>query len=225
MLAGNWTAVTAPACNGGRQLTLKAPFNNNQISPSLFSPVSVAIMNSGLLPIPTNPCGQEEFGIKPTTNEDLGIVKVDYQISDKHSLFGRYEIAHLVDPPGFSSSNLLTTGSASDGPYTTYPVVNAWQTQSWAIGDTYLISANMVSSFRAAVLRPTNQRGQPPAEIDPSSVGISGITEATMNRILGLSISGGFSIGGQGGNVPGTTNAIAYQVSEDISWVKGAHQF
>jgi hypothetical protein len=225
MLAGNWSAVASPACNGGRQLTLKAPFINNQISPSLFSPVSVAIMNTGLLPVPPGPCGQVEFGIKPTTNEDLGIAKVDYQISDKHSLFGRYEIAHLVDPPGFSSSNLLTTGSASDGPYTTYPVTNAWQTQSWAIGDTYLISANMVSSFRAAVLRPTNQRGQPPAEIDPSSVGISGITEATMNRILGLSVSGGFSIGGQGGNVPGTTNAIAYQVSEDISWVKGAHQF
>ena len=203
MLAGNWTAVASPACNGGRQLTLKAPFINNQISPSLFSPVSVALMNSGQLPVPTGPCGEEEFGIKPTTNEDLGIAKVDYQISDKHSLFGRYEIAHLVDPPGYTPSNLLTTGQAVSGAYTTYPVINNWQTQSCAVGDTYLISANMVSSFRAAVLRPTNPRGQPPAEIDPSAVGISGITEATMNRILGLSISGGFSIGGQGGNVPG----------------------
>ena len=149
---------------------------------------------------------------------------MDYQISDKHSLFGRYEIAHLVDPPGYTPGNLLTTGQAVSGAYTTYPVINNWQTQSFAIGDTYLINANIVSSFRAAVLRPTNARGQPPVEIDPSSIGISGITEATKNRILGLSVSGGFSIGSQGGNVPGLTNATGYQVAEDISWVKGAHQ-
>jgi hypothetical protein len=42
---------------------------------------------------------------------------------------------------------------------------------------------------------------------------------------LSLSVSGGFSIGGQGGNVPGLTNSTAYQESEDISWVKGTHSF
>jgi Carboxypeptidase regulatory-like domain/TonB dependent receptor len=224
MLEGNWSAVTAPACNGGRQITLSAPFIDNQIAPALFSPVAVAIMNSGKLPIATNPCGKEEFGIKPTTNEDVGIGKVDYQVSAKHSLFGRYLIAHLVDPPGYVPGNLLTTGSATDGAYTTYPVVNTWQTQSFALGDTYLISTNMVSSFHAAVLRPTNSRGQPPEEITPASVGMTPYYEPTNNAILGLSVSGGFSIGGQGGNVPGLTNATAYQEAEDISWVKGAHQ-
>ena len=29
MLAGDWTAFTSPACNAGRQLTLRAPFVNN----------------------------------------------------------------------------------------------------------------------------------------------------------------------------------------------------
>src|SRR6202034_1129859 len=111
------------------------------------------------LPVPAGPCGQVQFGIKPTTSEDLGITKVDYQISDKHSLFGRYEIAHLVDPQGYTPGNLLTSGSATSGAYTTYPVNNSWQTQSFALGDTYLITPNMVSSFRAAVLRPTNSRG------------------------------------------------------------------
>lgn len=224
MMSGDWTAITSPACNGGRQLTLKAPFVNNQIAPSMLSPIALAIMNSGKLPIPTNPCGQEEFGIKPTTNEDLTFAKVDYQLSAKHSIFGRYELAHLQDPPGYVPGNLLTTGSASDGPYTTYPVVNTWQTQSFALGDTYLFSSNMVSSFRAAVLRPTNSRGQPPVEITPQSVGITPYYEPTNNAILGLSVSGGFSIGGQGGNVPGITNATAFQESEDISWIKGAHQ-
>ena len=224
MLKGDWTAIASPACNGGRQLTLKAPFVSNQISPAAFSPVAVALMNSGQLPIATDPCGKVQFGIKPVTNEDLTVDKVDYQITSKHSIFGRYELAHLVDPPGYFPGNLLTTGQASNGPYTTYPVVNNWQTQSFTLGDTYLISNNLVSSFRAAVLRPTNSRGQPPKEIAPEDVGIVPYFEPTNNRILGLSVSGGFSIGGQGGNVPGVTNATAFQESEDLTWVKGAHQ-
>lgn len=224
MLNGDWTAIASPACNGGRQLTLKGKFVNNQISPELFSPVAVAIMKSGQLPIATDPCGKVQFGIKPVTNEDFTVDKVDYQISAKHSLFGRYELAHLVDPPGYVPGNLLTTGQASNGPYTTYPVVNAWQTQSFTLGETFLITNTLVSSFRASVLRPTNSRGQPPKEIAPEDVGIVPYYEPTQNRILGLSVSGGFSIGGQGGNVPGLTNATGIQTSEDLNWVKGAHQ-
>jgi len=225
MLNGDWTAIASAACNGGRPLTLKAPFTNNQISPSAFSPIAVAIMNSGKLPIATDPCGKVQFGIKPVTNEDVTIEKIDYQINERHSLFGRYELAHLIDPSGYVPGNLLTTGSANNGPYTTYPVVNLWQTQSLTLGDTYLIHTNLVSSFRASLLRPTNSRGQPPQEITPQSVGITPYYQPTNNPILGLSVSGGFSIGGQGGNVPGTTNASGLQVSEDLSWVRGAHQF
>jgi hypothetical protein len=225
MLNGDWSAIASPACNGGRQLTLKAPFANNQIAPGLFSPVAVAIMRTGKLPIAADPCGKVQFGIKPVTNEDLTIEKVDYQISPKHSFFGRYELAHLIDPSGFDPNNLLSTGSANNGPYTTYPVVNLWQTQSLTLGDTYLLTNALVSSFRASVLRPTNSRGQPPKEIAPGEVGITPYFQPTNNQILGLSVSGGFSIGGQGGNVPGLTDATGLQFSEDVSWVKGKHQF
>ena len=31
---GDFTAFTSPACNGGRQITLRAPFVNNTINPS-----------------------------------------------------------------------------------------------------------------------------------------------------------------------------------------------
>jgi len=224
MLQGDWTTIASPACNAGRQLTLKSPFVGNKISPALFSPVAVKIMNSGQLPIATDPCGKVQFGIKPVTNEDFTVDKVDYQLSQRHSIFGRYELARLIDPPGYVPGNLLSTGQATNGPYTTYPVVNNWQTQTFTIGDTYLFSNNVVNTFRASVLRPTNSRGQPPKEIAPEDVGIAPYYEPTDNRILGLSVSGGFSIGGQGGNVPGVTNATGFQESEDISWVKGAHQ-
>src|SRR5215831_5483852 len=41
MYAGDFTAITSPACNSGRQITLKAPFVNNRIDPSLFSKAAV----------------------------------------------------------------------------------------------------------------------------------------------------------------------------------------
>ena len=41
MLAGDFTAFASPACNAGRQITLRAPFVNNRIDPALFSKAAV----------------------------------------------------------------------------------------------------------------------------------------------------------------------------------------
>ena len=203
---------------------MRAPFVNNRIDSTSFSPVALNLLKR--LPTPDDPCGQIPFGIKSRANEDVVIGKVDYQLSQKHSLFGRYLLAHAVAPPHYDPSNLLTTGDDSIGPYTTYSVVNDWKTQSFALGDTYLIGSNIVSSFRATLLRPTNFRGHPPEEVAPEEIGIKGIYQPPdfANRITGVSVSGGFSIGGQGGNVPGLSNSTAYQFAEDLSWVRGAHQ-
>jgi hypothetical protein len=224
MVAGDWTAITSPACNGGRQIALRAPFASNRIDPALFSPVALNLLKR--LPTTTDPCGQVQFGIASKADEDVVISKVDYQVSDKHSLFGRYLMAHAQAPSHYDPSNLLTTIDGRIGPYTTYPVLNDWKTQSFALGSTYLIGANIVNSFRGTLMRPTNYRGHPPKEVAPEEIGIRGIYQPAelVNRITGVSVSGGFSIGGQGGNVPGLTNSTAYQFADDVSWVRGAHQ-
>src|SRR5438128_3857852 len=43
MLAGDFTDFASPACNGGRQVTLRGPFVNNRVSPSAFSPAALNI--------------------------------------------------------------------------------------------------------------------------------------------------------------------------------------
>ena len=44
MLAGDFTGVMSPACNGGRQLpALRAPFADNRVDPALFSPASLKL--------------------------------------------------------------------------------------------------------------------------------------------------------------------------------------
>src|SRR5205809_1406325 len=55
ILAGDFTAFASPACNAGRQITLRAPFVNNRISPTLFSPAAVKL--SSKLPTSADPCG------------------------------------------------------------------------------------------------------------------------------------------------------------------------
>src|SRR5579862_8149876 len=72
MLAGDWTAVTAPSCNGGRQIALKAPFVNNQISPALFSAPSVNLVSLKTFPTATDACGTVHFG--NVSNSDEAII-------------------------------------------------------------------------------------------------------------------------------------------------------
>jgi hypothetical protein len=79
MLVGDFTAYASPACNGGRQVTLKAPFVNNQISPSLFSAPAVKLAT--YLPAPISQCGQVQFGSITNQDENLALARVDYQLS------------------------------------------------------------------------------------------------------------------------------------------------
>src|SRR6185503_562990 len=60
MLAGDFTAFTSPACNGGRQIALRAPFVNNRIDPSQLSRIAVNI--AGKLPKTSDPCGTLIYG-------------------------------------------------------------------------------------------------------------------------------------------------------------------
>ena len=68
-------------------------FNNNRISPSAFSAPAVAIQKK--LPATDDPCGKVFFAKVNRSNEYLVPVRMDYQINDKHSLFGRLNMSRL----------------------------------------------------------------------------------------------------------------------------------
>src|SRR5256886_6520683 len=60
MLAGDFTALASPACNGGRPITLRAPFVNNRVDPSQLSKAALGLQK--LLPQTSDPCGKTIFG-------------------------------------------------------------------------------------------------------------------------------------------------------------------
>src|SRR5213594_2660787 len=87
MLAGDFTAFASAACNARGAITLRAPFVNNRVDPSLFSPAAVKL--AAILPKTNNPCGEITYGKRNPIDDGQTVVKIDYQASDKHSLFGR----------------------------------------------------------------------------------------------------------------------------------------
>src|SRR5262249_5286366 len=92
MMAGDFTGATSPLCaHGGRQLTLAAPFVDNKISPSLFSAPAVALQKR--LPATSDPCGKVYFAKINKSNEYLVPARMDYQLNDKHSVFGRFNFS------------------------------------------------------------------------------------------------------------------------------------
>ena len=70
MLAGDFTTFASPACNAGRQITLRAPFVNNRIDPALYSKAALNI--AAKLPQAQDECGKVTYGLVQKTERDAG---------------------------------------------------------------------------------------------------------------------------------------------------------
>src|ERR1051325_3462951 len=208
MLAGDFTTFAAPACNSGRQIALKAPFVNNRIDPSLFSKAAVNI--AGRFPKAQDDCGKVIFGLVDRPDEMKAVGKVDYQWNAKHSVFGRYLAATLYDPPPYNVTGnwLASTGDGFDN-----------LAQSYAVGDTFLISPNTINAVRISVNRVAVRR----IGINffsPTDVGVNAYTSEPGEMIL--NVTGGTAIGQSSGS--GKFRSNAYQIGDDLSLVRGNHQ-
>ena len=211
MLAGDFTGVTAASCTtSGRAITLTMPFVNNRIDPSQFSRVSMNILQKAPLPTPFNECGEVRFGRKAGNNEYLSLGKVDYQVSDKHSLFGRYLMARYDNPTDFDEKNMLALANGN----------LRFRVHSFVLGDTYLIGNNIVSSFRGTVNRSKIPK-TPPQYFDARDIGVN--VWVAEPKYFRFSITNGFSIGGNG-STPSVYNTTSGQLSEDVNILSGNHQ-
>jgi len=210
-LAGDWTALMSPACNGGRQITLKAPFVNNQISPALYSTPAANLVKQ--FPAVTNPCGQDAFGRVNNANEQSLVAKVDYQISARNQLFGRYTEAILNQLTDYNGTDILSLSAPS---YARHAI-------SFVLGDTYLVSNNLVSATRATLIRTVNVKNIP-SFFTPSDLGVANVYyPANYAKMTIITDSGNFSLF-PAPATPGNTNSTDWQVAQDFSMTHGAHQ-
>ena len=209
MLAGDFTQFASAACQG-RAVQLRAPFVDSRVSPALFSPAALNLARR--LPSTTNPCGEITYQTSNSSDQGQGVGRIDYQISLNHSLFGRYMITSYDEPPPFSLSpdNVLTTGT---------PGLDNLA-QSVATGSTVVFGNNTVNSLRFAFNRTAIARGGPPW-FEPKDLG-SNVYSYRPGEMV-LTIDGGFDISA-GTATTGIFQTNTYQVSDDLSMVRGDHQ-
>lgn len=208
MLAGDFSGCsTFPA-------TIKDPnggiFPGKQIPISRFSQPALAIAKQ--LPASTNPCGQTSYGPVTKINEYQVLGRVDYQLSSRQQLFGRYMATTFLQPAsyGFSKNLLDTTQGGLDN-----------LAQTFTLGHTFLISPTTVNQFRASANRVAVHRFNDDY-FSGCDIGVQIYCYLPHQTVVG--VTGGFNIG-VGTAVEATFVPTNYTMSDDINLVRGSHQF
>ncbi len=214
MLQGDFTAFASPACNVGRQITLRGGFENNRIDPARFSRAALNLVTR--LPATTDPCGQIQYTTTEDSTEGQAVGRIDYQGIANHSLFGRYMATSVKNP---------TPLTRSDSVLSLYNTVRAAGipgldklAQSLAIGDTGVYGPNTVNSLRFAFNRTSVDRLDTPL-FDPYALG-SNVYSYDPGAMV-LAVTGGFNIANPGG---GLFNTNSSQLSDDLTLVRGSHE-
>jgi hypothetical protein len=210
MLAGDFTAVTSPACNSGRQITLRTPFVNNRIDPALFSPAGLNFARR--LPPSTDPCGLVTFGVKSDRDEAQALVKIDYQAGTNHSVFGRYFLTRITAPPGYAggSDNILKTNVSG--------VDDA--VHSVTLGETTVFSSTVVNAVRVSVNKAKVDNYQTPF-FSPRDIGAN--IYSYLPGYMTMTVTPGFQMY-SGTNTKALFFNDTYQVADDLTLVRGSHQ-
>jgi len=212
MLAGDFTGFTSPACNRGQQITLRAPFVSNRVDPALYSPAAMNI--SRQLPSTTDPCGDIRFSSPQHYDQGQVIAKVDYQGGGSHSIFGRYMLTFDELLPAWPTSGNVLTTRPDDA-------AQNHRAHSLTAGDTRVFGSNTVNALRVAWNRTRSHYNLEPF-FGAETVGIRNFHNYVPG-IIGLDISGGFTTA-SGGSVFFQGDTDAYQVSNDLTLVRGSHQ-
>jgi hypothetical protein len=211
MLAGDFTAYASPACNAGRQVTLRAPFANKRISPTAFSPAALNL--AGRLPKADDECGQVTYQQPGDGDQGQALGRMDVQLNANHSVFGRYMATFDTAPAAFEKTNNILTLALGPG------LDNL--AQSATVGDTMIFGANIVNALRFAFNRTSINRGSP-AFFDPTDLGVRDFYSYRPGEMV-LSVTGGFNISA-GTAATGIFWTNAYQLTDDVTVVRGRHQ-
>jgi Carboxypeptidase regulatory-like domain/TonB dependent receptor len=215
MLNGDFTAYAAN-CGGA---TIGGPFVGNMTSPANYSPVVLKL--ESFLPKPTNPCGTYNYQSPANFTENQGLARIDYHINNRNTLFGRYFVANLIEPPGSPSQGLLIAAvdGASD------------RVQGVTLGDTYLFGSNMVNSVHVTANRTVNRTDQNSTITLGdlfSDVGLPppNIYQLGPPHFPNYMVTWGINaqLGGFLYSVPSLQPYDTLEFSDDFSWTRGAHQ-
>ena len=211
-----YSTMTAGTCN------YDVKFPSNKIPAGLLDANAQALLTAGkIFPAPTS--GQQFVGgSNSPTNVGEQIVRVDRKFGDKFSIFGHWvseQIAQTYGTTMWSGDNVPTIGNTFGNPSYSAVVHATYAINSNLLNETaFNFNGNRIhilpaAAFGASVAAPAsftfNRIFTGP---DPDSV-LPTINLST----TGTQYSANWT--------PWNNDANDYQIRDDVSWVKGAHQF
>src|SRR5262249_21519952 len=213
MLRGDFTSFASDACQGpGKGKNLSPPFSGNKIDPSQLNPAALKFAST--LPTAIDECGTVKYGYVANQHEDLYVGRIDWQKSPSNSFFGRFSVGKLNVASTYDGKNPLSINTYG---------VNDLDYQV-AFGNTYLLGSNVVSAFRLSASRTNIVK----ARDNYASYADFGSNFTPLGgKVISMTVTGGlgFTIGGGAANPGQSHNGPNPSISEDISWLKGSHQF
>jgi len=170
-----------------------------------INPASAAML--ALYPLPTLPTGNPDVGQlnlvgAQNSPENFGLGRLDWNISDKDSLFVRFE--------------------GDFGTRTTYAGLGLWPTfdythnQFFTIGERHIFSPNLISQFTASYSRPVTGESQP--TLHPALE----LFQPQRQDVF-VALPSGISALGSSFIDPFQYLQNKFTVSEDMDWIHGSH--
>jgi Carboxypeptidase regulatory-like domain len=201
------------------------PFPGNVIPSCMISPNATSLLTAGIFPAPTASGNQFTGSANAPTNLKEEIVRIDHNFSSKFSVFGHF-IAEQVSQ-GFaisqwSGANVPTVGDTFGNP-----------SYSAVVHATYAINPNLLNEIAF------NYNGNrinivPFAGSGLGSLALPDGYDATntrffsgpnnLNRIPNIDLNGGTGTHFEVSSWPWHNKADDYQLRDDVSFTKGAHQ-
>ena len=194
----------------GRQLVNPAdntPFPNNRIPTSLFDPASrkvlefVPVVDSGFI---------QAVGPNPR-NSELFMVRTDYILTSKQTLFGHYYLNQnsVSNPVLAYGSNLSGWTGQTQRP----------RFQNAGINHTYTLTSNLLNQVTLGFTR-SFSLSTPTVTRLPQELNIPALPVYTDGGSPQFQVAGRFNLN-SGAPVKFISNT--YQVQENLSWIKGRH--
>jgi hypothetical protein len=219
--------VLAKNCPGGvlpAGVVQGAPFPGNTIPACMIDPNATALVNAGIFPAPTS--GTIFNGPSNTpTNLKEEVVRIDHNFSSKFSVFGHFiaeQVTQGYSISQWSGANVPTVGDTFGNP-----------SYSAVVHTAYTISPTLINEVAF------NYNGNriniiPFAGAGLSSLAIPSGYDATnsrlfsgpnnLDRIPNIDLNGSTGTHFEISSWPWRNKADDYQIRDDVSWTKGAHQ-
>jgi Carboxypeptidase regulatory-like domain/TonB dependent receptor-like, beta-barrel len=215
--------LTTSGPNGSRQ-----PFPNNVIPSNRLNPVAKVMQSISPVPnLPGNPWIDQNFSTfyPIVTNQHTWTIKLDHNFSDKDSLSGRftnspYFNAQYGGKYGFPPPGCTDCGGTGESDYTVYSTYLRWN----HIFSPTFFNELQLSGFRSATHYGTlgdstnwaNKLGF------PNPFGVTG-WPTIYAAGSGDPFSNMFYYGGWDGDNNHNQNLTAYEIDDNVTWVKGKH--